>query len=350
MTEVRGTTTAIVDLAVDLRSPLGAVQHALERARIRASAYEQARSTLPLSSVRVPPQAEEVLAWIADVAAVMDRFSGDLDHTDARFVDGPAAGVRLSGSFDPDLVADGVGRATTVTDLVEAGLHLSLTRWGDVRRHSMATLRIWRLRRRLTTAGDFRGTGLPRPPRRTMMRDTNRPIHKQIGRQLTERNAARTSVAQGRGGAWTRIRNATGRVATRFPRTASVARAGGRVLAVAGVAMSVNDVVFGVRDGNDEQVGLGLAGLGAAAAFAAGGPAGIAIGVAFVGGSLVWENRDAIADYGRRKLDQLSDVGDDLADGVADARDRVNEVVDDVGDALGDAATGVVSTVGGWFD
>lgn len=310
MGEVAGTPPAVDGMANDLRGPLQDVLDAVEDVRARAQAYACAPSTVPTTRVAVPDHLGRAVEWIRDLADALDTFSADLEAWDHdRTPPGrgharrPAAAPGRGGldqrddgpaSIAPGLSWDSVDRGLDAAVAVEAGLHLGLTPWRDAARYAHDRVRLWHLDRRLATASDFRAPGRSRPRRRDMMRRHNRPIRNEIRRLDGRSRAARSAVARGRGGAWTRVRQIDAQWAGRAPRAAGVVRAGGRVLGVAGVAWSAGDVVVGLREGDHGRVGTGVAGLGAAAAFAAGGPIGIGIGVALVAGSLLYEHRDRL--------------------------------------------------------
>ncbi len=340
MGEVSGSPAAIRERAADLRRPLVDVHDAITQVEARARAYVGAPASIHTTSVSVPIQLDEAIPWVRDLAASMDQFAQELEDADQRF-------GSLSGRW-----LDPVAALSGAADWVEAGSHVVLTRWKrDIWRHSVATFRHWRLQRHLTTASDYLATGLPRPARRALMRDHNRGIRNDLARVVRAQHASRASVVAGRGDGWVKIHRTVGSLTTRFPRTASVARLGGRFLGAAGVALSVRDVVVGVRDGDTDRVVEGVAGLGAAAAFVVGGPVGVAVGVAFVAGSIAWRNRDELARGARILTDSLGRVASRAASSVGEAMGAAGEAM---GAMIGDVVTGGMSapfaTVGGWFD
>ena len=350
MGEVCGDPTAIEVCADQLRQPLGDVVEAVGRVESRAHAYVAAPTSAPATLVTVPVQLDDAIPWVRELAATLDQFADQLVATDRRL-------ERLD-----RWIVDPLRELTGIADQAEAGAHLVLTPWRDAWRHARATFRHWRLQDRLATASDW-GTGLPRRMRRSLMRDHNRGILNRMAQLRGEQNATRVSVAAGRAGSWTVIRRGVGAAAARFPRTATVARAGGRFLGAAGIAISTADVVIGVREGDVDRVVAGAAGLGAVAAFAVGGPVGIAVGVALVAGSLAWQHRDVLARRARALTDGLATATSRAATTVGvvvdDVRDAVGGVVGAIaGDQVGGVVGGVVgdgvdaafSTVGGWFD
>lgn len=202
--------------------------------------------------------------------AIGDRL-GDLGRRVARVHDAMAAADRWVGTDAALWAVQRHGEVATVTD----GWHGTVAASREVRRRGLPD----------GPAGGWVASTFEDAGWRTAVADTRADVRHVLGRGA---GAWRSGGAAGR---W-------GRAVERFgaSRAGSVARLGGRVLGVAGLAVGANDAVRGWRDGDRERLVTGMLGTAAGIAMVSGFPPAQLVGAVVAGGLLVYEYRAELAD------------------------------------------------------
>lgn len=225
-------------------------------------------------------------------------------------------------------VATGIRLADTATSVPHSVLRLLRTSVHGTRAVSSASQQ-WRLARRYGNRPmpDISRIRSETPGGQTMPRRDIRQV------QLDKYRALKRTRAR-----WRNVRadslNAVrgNRPLTRFgervrslmeTRTGRVVSTGGRVLGVAGAALSFADAGAGIYEGNTERAITGtIAGVGGVLLLTSN-PVTVGIGAVVVVGVTVYENWDTITDWGASAVDTVSDFGSSVLNGARDLLDGI---------------------------